>query len=771
MAKRKKSKKGKSKPKAKKVSLRKRILKWAFSAFVAVLLFFSAFVFAVYLGFWGPLPDAEELASLQDSKASFVYSSEGELLGSYYAINRDPVSYEQLPHALIDALVATEDERFYEHQGVDWRSLMRVFFKTIVLGDPSAGGGSTLTQQLVKNLFGRPDYGRLSMLVNKTREMLLAYRLETAFSKQDILALYFNTVSFSENTYGISAGARRFFNCEPQDLKIEEAAVLVGLLKANTYYNPRLNPKESQTRRNVVLQQMFRNGYLKQEEVDSLQALTLNIDYYNLDREGPAPYFLAQVEGELQAVLIGKVKADGSPWNAKIDGLRIYTTLSASSQKALRKAYESHLADWQNKFDAHWRGSDPWSEKPSFFERQLQATHQYKRLAAKGLSDEEIYQALSEKRSMELFHPAGMKKGEYSVLDSLSHYLSILRGASVLLNPQSGAVEAWLGGPDFRYLPFDGVRSRHSMASTVKPFIMAAALENGADPCTYLSAERLEYPDYDNWSPRNYDGKYEGLYSMAGALKKSINTVTVAWYFKTGGERVRALADKLGLGLDWPEGPTVSLGTASVSPLDLAKAYAVFANGGQSVQPYFIEKVETADGELLYHHEASAPEQLLSERTAQLINELLMGVSEEGTARSLKSIYGARQNWAAKTGTSQSYSDAWFVAYRPEIVSVTWMGGVSPLIRFRSGAFGSGSTMALPVLGKAVRQIERQTGTWEPLDSALASELDCPDYRDANLIDELKDLFQKEEGRPASESEGEGEEGLPWWKRIFKKKD
>lgn len=725
------------------------------------------------MGAWGPLPSAKELAAIRQSKASLVFAAEGDLIGSYYVVNRDPVTYQDLPESLIQALIATEDERFMEHQGLDWRSMARVFFKSILMGDASAGGGSTLTQQLVKNLYGRPDYAFLSMPVNKTREMILAYRLESIYSKQEILALYLNTVSFSENTYGIAAGARRFFKLAPRDLKTEQAAVLIGLLKANTYYNPRLNPEESLQRRNVVLQQMQRNDFLSQEECDSLQALALNLKYHNLDREGPAPYFLAQVETELKNILKGKVKSDGSPWDPKSDGLRIYTTLNASRQAALRASYRAHLGQWQQKFDAHWKNQSPWSEQASFFDRQMQATPYYQTLAARGLSDEQIQAELAKKRSMALFHPAGNVEGAYSMLDSLAHYLKLLRGASILLEPNSGAVQAWVGGPDYRYLPYDAVTSSHSMASTVKPFVMAAALEAGADPCEYQSAERREYPDYDNWSPRNYDGNYEGMYSMAGALKKSINTVTVAWFFEAGGERVAALAQKLGIAGSWPDGPSASLGTAAVSPMALAQAYAAFANGGNLVNPYFIEKVETADGTLLYHHERPKTEQVVSTETTQIINTLLQGVKADGTARALSSRYGSRYPWAAKTGTSQNYSDAWLVAYRPDLVSVTWMGGISPLLRFRSGSLGSGSAMALPVFGGFLKQMETKlpAAAWPSLDSALVQKMDCPDYRDPNLLDDLQSLFKKKEGEKVEE-DGEGtEESKSWWKKIFKKKD
>jgi len=767
----------KRKRKQKKKSTFKRIRKLVFRLGLLGFLMLLAFIASVYVGFWGPLPDKAELESIQQSQSSLVYSSDQQLIGSFYTVNRDPVKYTDLPEHLLDALVATEDQRFYDHSGIDLRSLLRVAVKSILLQDASAGGGSTLTQQLVKNLYGRPDFGLMSMPVNKTQEMILAYRLEGIYSKKEILALYLNTVSFSENTYGISAGSQRFFNCAPHQLKVEEGAVLIGLLKANTYYNPRLNPGPSRERRDLVLSLMEANEYLELSARDSLQALPLTLDYSNLDLEGPAPYFLAQLEKELQQVLEGLLKANGENWDAKKDGLRIYSTLDAAQQEALSKAFKGHLAQWQKKFDAHWSKQEPWHSQASYFDRKLHQTPYYKMLAARGLSEEEIYEQLQQKKNMELFHPAGNVEGQFSSLDSLAHYLKLLRGASVLMDPQSGAIKSWIGGPDFRHLPFDAAQASHTMASTVKPFVLAAALEDGADPCDYVSAERRQYPEHKDWSPRNYDGKYEGFYSMQGTLKKSINTATIAWYFKTGGAKVKELANRLGMATNWVDGPSAALGTSSLSPLQLAVAYSSFANGGMSVEPYFIERIESADGSLIYQREKNPSQRVLQSETCQQINSFLQEVVESGTARRLKKGFGAKYPWAAKTGTSQNYSDAWLVAYQANLVSVSWVGGNSPLIRFRSGALGSGSTMALPIFGAFLQSYEHQIkrANWPELSPELQKRIDCPDFKEGDLLDDLRSLFEKKEGEKVKSEEDskeeDGQEKGSWLKRLFKKKD
>ncbi len=742
-----------------------RLILWGSLALLALLT-------SVYFGFWGPIPSRSELAAIQQSEASKILSKDGELIDKIYRVNREIVVAEELPEHLIQALVATEDERFFEHNGVDYRSLMRVAVKSILLQDQSAGGGSTISQQLAKNLFGRKDFGAISILINKVKELITALRLENIYAKEEIITLYFNTVSFSENTYGIAAGSQRFFNKECSDLRIEEAAVLVGLLKANTYYNPRLNPDPALRRRNVVLTQMERNEYLSAKEVDSLQALPLNLNYANLKLSGPAPYYSAQVQAELKNILADKLKANGEPWDPRSDGLVIHTSLKAKKQRALQNAYDQHLANWQKKFDAHWSRQEPWARQPRFFDQHKQSSPFYQRLAAQGLSDAAIEAEWEKERKMELYSPAGRKEGSFSMNDSLAHYLKLLRGASLILAPRSGAVEAWVGGPNYRYLPFDAAAAKHSVASTFKPIVLAAALEAGFDPCEYQSAEQRVYPQYDNWTPRNYDNDYDGFYSMAGTLQKSVNTATVAWYLATGGLAVRELARKMGLGPDFPEGPSLALGTASASPLQMAVAYAAFANGGYRVEPYFIEAVYSKQGDLIYKHEPVVQAEVLSPGTARIMADLLQGVVQNGTARSLTSIYGLKAPWAAKTGTSQNYSDAWFAAFSPQEVSVTWMGGVSPLLRFRSGAYGSGSTMALPIFAKYAQGMPSNFN-WPPLTEDQLALLDCEGYREENFWDRMREVLIKSPGEKMPEKEKESKEEDSedsWFKRLFKRR-
>ena len=762
------SKRSKARAKKSKGRLLRFLIKLSLGGFAALALIIAS----VYLGFWGPIPSSTELKEIQQSEASEILSKEGKLIDKVYRVNRSLVDYDDLPQHLIEALIATEDERFYDHAGIDWRSLARVVVKSILLQDESAGGGSTISQQLAKNLFGRKDFGAISIVINKIKEIVIAKRLEAIYSKEEILALYFNTVSFSENTYGIDAGSERFFSKEVRDLRLEEAAVLIGLLKANTYYNPRLNPEPALRRRNVVFAQMHHNAFISELDRDSLQSLPLELNYRNLLQSGPAPYFSAQVQKELKQILKDQLKPDGSAWDPRLDGLIIKTTLHYKKQGDLQSSYDRHLNRWQDKFDAHWGGHEPWSKQPRYFDQAKQNTPFYKSLAAQGLSDEAIEAAWKKKRPMQLFRPGGDVSGAFSMNDSLAHYLKLLRGASVVMDSKTGAVRAWIGGPNHRYLPFDAAAAPHSVASTFKPIVLAAALESGLDPCDYQSAEKQAYPEYDNWEPRNYDDNYAGFYSMSGTLKRSVNTSTVRWYFAAGGARVRDLANRMGLGPDISASPTIALGTLAASPLQMAVAYASFANGGYKVEPYFIESVQTKEGQYLYKRSKPSRTEVLSAETALVINELLKGVVYDGTAKSLASVYGVKKAWAAKTGTSQNYSDAWFAAYSPDELSVTWMGGVNPLIRFRSGSLGSGSTFALPVFARYAQK-QMEAVQWPEVSEELLARLDCPDYREENFWDRLKDVFDVEirVEEDSTQKEEPKEKSLgSWLERLFKRK-
>ncbi len=675
-----------------------------FIAFTGVIVFIPLFlIFSVYAGIFGRLPGKKELLNYKNSAASVVLSAGGELIGKFYSENRTEVSFNQIPHHLTEALVATEDARFYEHSGIDSKSLIRVLLKTLLFHDRSAGGGSTITQQLAKNMYGRRDYLFLSLFLNKTREALLARRIEKVYSKEDILTLYLNTVSFGENLYGTEAASQRYFSKKTSDLNIEESALLVGMLKANTSFNPRLYPVNALNRRKVVLRQMEKYGYLEKDQADSLAALPLNLNYNKTDLTGPADYFMVWVRSESESIIRDITPHMGKSWDIESDGLIISTTLSLPLQQAASQAFATHLAKMQKRLD-------------------------------------EQYSTSSGKRALK------------EIPDSLRQMMTTLHAGLLALDPVSGAVKAWVGGIDFRAYPYDQVLARRQLASVFKPFIFAAALEDGMDPCRYLDNDSVTLSGFNDWSPENYNHSYGGKYSLAGALAQSMNIPTFSLFMLIGFDEVDRMWKKMGFSFPLADTPSLALGTAEASILEVARAYASFANGGLSVTPHYIESIKASDGRLLWQAPPPAEgERVLSERSALLMSAMLQKAIREGTGASVHSVYGVKIPLAGKTGTSQNYADAWFAAFNPGIVIVSRVGASSPAIHFYSGSNGSGSALALPLVALTLRKAEADPDLMSMMNKPfpelppdLAGALDCPDFRDKTFFDRIIDMFRDE---------------------------
>jgi penicillin-binding protein 1A len=660
-------------------------------------------ILSVYAGLFGHLQTREELLRYENAKASMVLSLEGSPIGRFYVENRTLITSSQIPDHLRDALIATEDARFLEHSGVDTRSLFRVFFKSILLNDRSSGGGSTITQQLAKNMYGRENKGRHSIIITKIREVLLAYRLEKALTKEEILTLYLNTVPFGENIFGIEEASHRYFAKKTENLKPEESAVLIGMLKANTYYNPHLNPENARKRRNVVLKQMERYGYLAVREADSLCKLPMAQHYSNSDEGGPADYFLVKVKEEAQDILRELNHGTEKKWNLEEDGLTITTTMSLSLQNCANEAFGRHLPVMQERLN-----------------RQ--------------------YSSGSAKRSL----------GEIS--DSLRKVLTTLQAGLLAMDPGTGAVRAWVGGINFKTQPYDQISARRQLASVFKPILYATALEEGMVPCQYLDNDSVILSGFEDWSPENYDHSYGGKYSLAGALVKSMNIPTFSLFMNVGFDKVDTIWRRMGFSFPLDNTPSLALGTAEASIGEVATAYSAFANGGYRIIPYTIASVKTSDGEVIWQKESSSPEEsVLTERSVMLMNAMLQKAIREGTGASLYSVYNVSVPLAGKTGTSQNYADAWFAAYNPGIVIVTRVGASSPGIHFTSGSYGSGSALALPLVALTLKKAESYPelndmlyAPFPDLPPELAQLLDCPDFRETNFFDRLKDLFEKD---------------------------
>ncbi len=718
-------------------------------------------VTSTYLGVFGHLQSRNELLSYKNATATQVLSAEGKLIGNIFSENRTNISFAQVPKNLIDALIATEDYRFYEHKGIDARSLFRVLFKSVLFNNSHSGGGSTISQQLAKNMFGRNYHGRFSLLIIKIKETILASRLEKTFSKQEILTLYLNTVSFGENIFGIETAARRYFNIRTEDLKYEESAVLVGMLKANTWYNPRLHPENALSRRNVVIRQMQKYKYLNIESADSLCKQPLFQNYSDLESNGPADYFLVRVKNEANQILREAESRTGTKRNIEEDGLIITTTLNLTLQKYALESFREHLSVMQKRLFEQYSTS---SGKKIV--KQI-ADQQIKNLNLNGRANE-----INLRR---IFDWKGAHSDSISVADSLKQALLILHAGLIAIDPSTGSIIAWVGGVDFKSQPYDQIYARRQMASLFKPVLYAEAFEQGMNPCDYLDNDSSEIAGMGDWSPENYNHTNGGKYSLAGALAQSMNIPTVNLFLKIGFEPVDSLWRKMGFSFTPDNTPSLALGTAECSIAEAAIAYSAFANGGYKISPHSILSIKTHDGEIIYQNELNdIKKRILTDRSSVLISSILQKAVNEGTGASLRSVYGVRVPLGGKTGTSQNYSDAWFAAFNPKLVIVTRVGASSRVIHFNSGSNGSGSTLALPLVALTMKKLQNNDTLvsqfifpFPDLPPDLADALNCPDFKENNLFDKIKDLFHNKKGVKENPAEKQKQKKKGFFKRLF----
>jgi penicillin-binding protein 1A len=669
-----------------------------------IILIPVVFILSVQAGLYGRLPGKRQLLDYKNATASVVLSAEGGLIGKFFSENRTDIEYDMIPAHLEEALVATEDVRFHEHSGIDTRSLFRVIFKTVLFRDRSSGGGSTITQQLAKNMYGRRDYALFSLFLNKTREALLSRRIEKVFTKEEILTLYLNTVAFGENLYGIEAASQRYFSKSTPGLKREEAAVLIGMLKANTLYNPRLHPDNALRRRNVVLRQMERYSYLDRRSADSLCALPLELDYNKIDLAGPADYFMVRVRNEAGRILSDLTPFRSREWDIEREGLIITTTLSLPLQQAANEAFASHMPRMQKRLD-------------------------------------EQYSSSAGRRSLK------------DIPDSLRKMMTTLHAGLLALDPSTGAVRAWVGGIDHRLQPYDQILARRQLASVFKPVIFAAALEDGMEPCRYLENDSVILSDFRDWSPENYNHSFGGKYSLAGALAQSMNIPTFSLFMLIGFDKVEEQWKKMGFTFPLVNTPALAMGTAEASILEVALGYSSFANGGMTVRPHFIRSITDSRGNVIWQNEFPQPdERVLSEKSSLLMGAMLQKAIREGTGASVHSVYGVTLPLAGKTGTSQDYADAWFAAFNPGLVIVSRVGASTPSVHFNSGRYGSGSALALPLVAMTLKTAERNSELMKEIDvpfpelpPELEAALLCPDFREKTFFDRLIDLFDDDE--------------------------
>ncbi len=694
------------------------------------IVLFLILIFLVYVGLFGHIPTEKELLEIDTANASVIYTADNVQMGRIYRQNRISVDSTSISRHVVDALIATEDSRFFEHHGVDAHSTMRVFIKTFLMLDFSQGGGSTISQQLAKNLYPRKSLGLLTYPVAKIKEIIIAGRIENVYSKGEILNLYLNTVPFGENVYGIEAASQRFFSRKAKWLEPPAAATLIGMLAANSAYNPRLHPEQSVQRRNLVLQRMAKAGFIDSLKLEKYQAEPLGVKYNRIDNEsGIGIFFRHMVAQEAQEVLNQQFGV--GVYNIYTDGLEIHTTINSKLQTYAEKAVSGHMTNVQKTFDKQWEGKEPWGEKTQIYDRAYKRSERYREMKRQGLSEDTIEARMNRPVEMVAYTAAGAENVVMSPADSVRKSVTVMNAGFLAVNPHSGDILAWVGGINHRLSQVDHVGMRRQVGSTFKPILYATALESGIDPTTYVENVRRTYAG--GWSPGNSDGKYGGWYSLKGALSKSLNTVSAWLIDQVGPSSVVGMAHRMGIESEIPSVPSIALGTAEISLYEMVKAYQAFPAHGDIHELRTITQIKDHDGNVIWQNPQSSATCVMSELTSAYVSDMMKAVVDSGTARSLRTAYGLKGELAGKTGTTQNGADGWFICCAPGIVAGAWVGCDQPSIRFKTGYYGQGAYMALPIvgrfLGSAKNMAQYVDGTLgEPLNEEMAVNMNLPLY-------------------------------------------
>jgi len=701
-------KKGKRKIPAAKI--RKYVLGFWITYVLGLLLVVLLFISIGY-GLFGKIPSFLDLENPESNLATEVFSSDGKLLGKYYVENRSNIHYQDLSPAVINALIATEDARFMSHSGIDVKATGRMFYG--ILSGADLGGGSTITQQLAKNLFPRkPFYSKPELGIMKLKEWVTAVKLERNYSKQEILAMYLNTVDFGSMSFGIKSAAKTYFNKSPDQLNAEEAALLIGILKAPSYFSPVKNPDRAMYRRNIVLGQMEKYGYLTPPEYDSLRDLPIDMSSYRIQdhTSGLATYFREYLRMYLTEWCESHQKEDGTPYNLYRDGLRIYTTINTTLQEYAEESVREYMGkELQPSFFQHWRGhpnapfvfeENPRKEILGLMTSAMRRTDRYYRLKQDNYSDEEIYSNFHQRVRMKVFSWKGPIDTVMTPWDSIRYYKFFLQAGLMSMDPHTGYIKAYVGGIDNKYFQYDHViLSKRQVGSTFKPFLYTLAIQEGETPCSrYPNVQPvIELWNGDKWAPENSDDERRGEeVTLKWALANSNNWVSGHLMKKYSPQDVITIARKMGVTSEIPPVYSIALGSADLSLYEMTGAMSTYVNKGQWIQPTFITRIEDKYGNVL---EQFVPrrQEAISEKTAYLMIELLKGVVESGTSMRLRFRYGFTNEIAGKTGTTQNQSDGWFMGLTPDLVTGVWVGCEDRAAHFRTLDLGQGANMALPI--------------------------------------------------------------------------
>jgi penicillin-binding protein 1A len=694
----------------------------------AVILFFLL----ASWGFFGAMPSFEDLENPESNLATEIISSDGVTIGKFYNENRTPIKFEDLSPHLINALVATEDERFYEHSGIDAR---RTFGAAIKLG--ADGGASTITQQLAKQLFhGEGSSFKVFRIIQKVKEWIIAIKLERQYTKNEIIAMYFNVYDFNNYAIGIRSASKTYFSKEPKDLTIDEAAILVGMFKNSSLYNPVRNPVGVKNRRNVVLSQMLKSKLITKSQKESLSDLPIKLDFkLQTHKEGIATYFREYLREYMKKWVKENKKPNGEDYDIYTDGLKIYTTIDSKMQEHAEEAVQAHMKNLQEEFFIQQKGNKnaPFinittDETNRIIKNAMKTSERWRVMKELDKTEEEIIASFDVKTKMKIFSWKGEIDTLMTPMDSIRYYKHFLQAGLMSLEPQTGHIKAWVGGINYKYFQYDHVgQGARQVGSTFKPFVYATAIEQlGMSPCDSIidspfMIRRGRHNVTADWEPKNSDRQYRGMVTLKRALALSINTVSAKLIDKTGPEAVVNLTKKLGVNSNIPNQPSIALGAVEITVQDMVAAYSTFANQGVYIKPQFISKIEDKNGVVLYESVLESHD-VLNKDIAFAVIKLLEGVTESGSGVRLRTQGGGSgdKRWtgypymftnpiAGKTGTSQNQSDGWFIGMVPNLVTGVWVGCEDRSARFKSITYGQGATAALPVWGYFMKKCYEDT--------------------------------------------------------------
>ena len=726
-------------------------------------------------GIFGSLPDETSLENPEKNLATEIISSDGKTIGKFYKENRTPVPYEALPDHLVKALIATEDVRFYDHSGIDAKGTVRAF---VFLG--SKGGASTISQQLAKLFFTeKVSSSKLERGFQKIKEWVIATRLERRYTKEEIITMYFNEYDFLNQAVGIQSASNIYFDKEPADLTTAESAMLVGMFKNSSLYNPLRNKEGVKNRRNVVLAQMEKYDFISETVKDSLQALPLNINFTAQGHdEGIATYFREYARAFMAQWIEANPKSDGTKYNIYSDGLKVFTTIDKNMQTYAEEAMDLHIANLQKEFDkqneknktAPFRDITP-EETDAILKNAMRRSDRWRIMEKQGKSEKEIVDSFKKKTAMRIFSWGGDKDTIMTPIDSIRYFKSFLQASLMSMTPQTGEVKAWVGGINYKYFKYDMVKKgKRQIGSTFKPFVYATAIDQmHMSPCdtlpnTQYTIEAGKYGLLKPWTPKNAGGNYGGMLTLKAALAGSINTITARLIDRVGPRPVIDLVKKMGVDTkDMPEAPSIALGTADVSLYEMVGAYSTFANEGVYVKPTLISRIEDKNGTVLYQNVPETKD-VISNETAYVTVSLMQGVTQGGSGTRLRhkwatgnSLYKSAVTGypyeftnpiAGKTGTTQNNSDGWFMGMVPNLVTGVWVGGEDRATHFSTTAYGQGATMALPIWALYMKKCYAD----ESLDiskdnfkkpSKLTIETDCSKWKEENQdVEEIPDELE-----------------------------